>query len=161
MPSVRCASSGLGTCCTVSSSTRPLPPHMSATFNTLGWSGWARPQTGRKRACNCARSCPAKFHSCVWDRRADRRAALQSAWRAEEDPHVIEALAKVPTCKWEGILVLILVQRAELDLKEVSCFMARRLGSLAEGALRPAIHSAGWRTEGGGSPRLRTPWNPA
>ena len=27
-------------------------------------------------------------------RRAERRAALESAWRAEEDPHIIEALAQ-------------------------------------------------------------------
>ena len=27
-------------------------------------------------------------------RRAERRAALQSPWRGEEDPHIIEALAQ-------------------------------------------------------------------
>ncbi|CAE7488591.1 unnamed protein product [Symbiodinium sp. CCMP2456] len=48
--------------------TAPLPTHMSTTFHALGWSGWLR--------------------------RAERRAALESAWRAEEDPHVIEALAQ-------------------------------------------------------------------
>ncbi|CAE7673755.1 Pentatricopeptide repeat-containing protein [Symbiodinium microadriaticum] len=48
--------------------TAPLPTHMSTTFHALGWSAWLR--------------------------RAERRAALESAWRAEEDPHVIEALAQ-------------------------------------------------------------------
>eukprot|EP00439_Symbiodinium_sp_Y106_P001655 s2368_g1.t1 len=48
--------------------TAPLPTHMSTTFHALGWSGWLR--------------------------RAERRAALESAWRAEEDPHIIEALAQ-------------------------------------------------------------------